>query len=148
MSYRNALIIGLSILPLINILHPKVAEAQNLPSTEQFHTALTACATNSDIAISSDLLGSVSSIYNGQKTQGNASLKTATKFIDLFPEADRAKIYELYTKCIGQILHLDSGSTSLNNTRSSHGPGAPTDEYIRNPSLAPTQARTNSGDGR
>jgi hypothetical protein len=78
--------------------------AQDLPSTQQFNGALTTCATNSDIAISADLLGSVSSVYDGQKTQGTANLKTASKFIELFPEGDRLKIYELYTKCISQIL--------------------------------------------
>jgi hypothetical protein len=84
---------------------PGAAQAQNLPSTQQFNSALTTCATTSDISISADLLGSVSSVYDGQKTQGTANLKTATKFIELFPEGDRAKIYDLYMKCIAQILH-------------------------------------------
>jgi hypothetical protein len=93
---------------IIFVLSAGTLYAQNLPSSEQFNSALTTCATNSDMSVSADLLGSITSVYNGQKTQGAANLKTATKFIELFPAGDRAKIYELYTKCIAQILHLSS----------------------------------------
>jgi hypothetical protein len=110
MARVSKITVVLSISLVLLALGNVIARAQNLPSTQQFNSALTTCATNSDISISADLLGSVSSVYDGQKTQGTANLKTATKFIELFPEQDRAKIYELYTRCISQILHLGSVS--------------------------------------
>jgi hypothetical protein len=70
---------------------------------------ISTCATNSNIFISADLLGSVSSVYEGEKTRGTANLKTATKFIELFPEADRLKVYQLYTKCVVRILGISPG---------------------------------------
>jgi hypothetical protein len=80
-----------------------------LPTAEEFNSALSTCATGSDIDISADLLGSITSIYNGQRSNGAASFKTSTKFLELFPETDRAKVYELYAKCVSQILRRVSG---------------------------------------
>jgi hypothetical protein len=81
------------------------ADAQlQLPTTEQFHAALATCATGLDVSISSDLVGSVTSIYSGERSNGAASFKTETKFLELFPQSDRSKVYELYTKCILKIL--------------------------------------------
>ena len=73
-----------------------------LPTTEDFNGALSTCATGADINVNADLIGSIASIYRGQRTNGAASFRTATKFLELFPEADRTNVYELYTKCILQ----------------------------------------------
>jgi hypothetical protein len=83
-----------------------VSADTSLPSTQDFNGALTTCATGSAVDISADLLGSVASFYSGQRSNGAASFRTATNFLELFPEDDRAKVYELYTKCISQILHV------------------------------------------
>jgi len=80
------------------------AQQPQLPTTEEFQGALATCATGLDVTVNADLLGSISSIYNGQRSNGAASFKTLTRFLELFPEADRAKVYELYTKCIANII--------------------------------------------
>jgi hypothetical protein len=80
------------------------ADEKPLPTTEQFNGALSTCAAGLDVTINADLLGSVASIYSGERSNGAASFKTATKFLELFPETDRKAVYELYTKCISQIV--------------------------------------------
>jgi hypothetical protein len=84
---------------------PRVAADSPLPTTEEFYAALTTCAVGSEVDISADLLGSVASFYSGQRSKGAASFKTSTKFLELFPEDERVKVYELYTKCISQIIN-------------------------------------------
>ena len=83
-----------------------------LPTTEQFHDALATCATGLTVTISTDLIGSITDIYNGQRSNGAANFTTATKFLELFPEVDRTKVYELYTKCISSILHIPPDNNS------------------------------------
>jgi hypothetical protein len=97
----NVVVSNISALYLI--VNPAGASTQ-LPTTEAFTEALTTCATGSNIEIQANLLGSVSRIYNGQRTKGIASFKTITKFISLFPPTDRAKVYDLYTQCIVHVL--------------------------------------------
>ena len=67
--------------------------------------------------VSADLIGSITSLYNGQRTSGAASFKTVTDFLKQFPENDRAKVYEIYTKCISTILlHSSTPPNSSNIT--------------------------------
>jgi hypothetical protein len=73
-------------------------------TTEEINGALTACAAGLSITLNADLVGSISSIYKDQITRGTFDLRTETRLLNLFPETDRAKVYELYTKCIVQIL--------------------------------------------
>src|SRR5271170_396280 len=87
-----------------------ISTAQTLPTTEQFHGALAICATGLNVTINTDLIGSIADIYKGERSTGAASFKTATQFLELFPEADREKVYELYTKCIASILPKSTGS--------------------------------------
>jgi hypothetical protein len=94
------------------------AQGDSLPTTQEFNGALSTCATGADIHVNADLIGSIGSIYNGQRSNGAADFKTATKFLELFPESDRAKVYELYVKCISQILHEQAGSSEGGETGS------------------------------
>jgi hypothetical protein len=79
------------------------AQPQSL-TTQEFNAALAACALGLDINISANLIGSVTSIYEGERTKGAASLRMETKFLQLFPEADREKIYVLYVNCIEKLI--------------------------------------------
>ena len=76
-----------------------------LPTTEQFHDALATCATGLNVTITTDLIGSITDIYKGQRSSGAASFSTATIFLELLPDADRSKVYAIYTQCITEILH-------------------------------------------
>jgi hypothetical protein len=98
-----------------------------LPTTEAFKEALTTCATGANIEIQANLLGSVSRIYNGQRTRGIASFKTITKFLSLFPPADRAKVYDLYTQCIVYVLIGSVDTSQLRDDTQSIVRGAVTD---------------------
>jgi hypothetical protein len=90
----------------VGIYSSDAVESQ-LPTTEQFNGMLSTCAVGLNAEISSDLIGSVTSIYSGQRTNGVASFKSVTDFLKMFPEGDRAKVYELYTRCISVILSRD-----------------------------------------
>jgi hypothetical protein len=109
------LVYVLMLLPLLTALIGRQradGADSSLPTTEQFNAALSTCAAGLDVSINADLLGSVGTIYSGQRTNGAASFKTATKFLELFPEADRTKAYELYTKCIAHLIAPGGGPTS------------------------------------
>jgi len=75
-----------------------------LPTTEQFHALLTGCAMGAKIDVSADMIGSITGIYNGKKSQGRATIQSESTFLGSIPEQDRLKAYELYTKCIKDII--------------------------------------------
>ncbi len=85
-------------------IHFNIHSAE-LPSVSQFQVALSTCATNANISIDADLIGSISDIYDGDRVNGAASFKTSTTFLTLFPEEARADVYKIYTKCIVDILY-------------------------------------------
>jgi hypothetical protein len=105
-------------------------QGNSLPTTQEFNGALSTCATGADIHVNADLIGSIGSIYNGQRSNGAADFKTATKFLELFPESDRAKVYELYVKCISQILHEQTGSSEDTKTVAALPPIPKTDSPV------------------
>jgi hypothetical protein len=86
------------------IARARASDDNRLPTTEEFNGALSACAAGLSITISADLIGSITTLYDGQLTKGTTTFKTQTDFLRSFPEADRAKVYQLYTQCIVQIL--------------------------------------------
>lgn len=96
----------------VSISSPTIAQT-NLPSTEQFMNALGTCAANMNLRVSADLLGSVKSIYEGAKTQGNAILQNAPEFLKLFPEKDRTTVYKLYIECITKFIGAASSDSAL-----------------------------------
>jgi hypothetical protein len=87
------------------------ALAQGIPTTEQFDSSLRTCAAGQSISLNSDLLGSISSIYNGQRTQGALSFSNSTEFLKLIPEAYRFEAYRLYVQCISNILSRPQATT-------------------------------------
>jgi hypothetical protein len=104
--------IGRAIATVGALLVSSGALGQQLPSTEQFQQSLTACAAGSNLQIDSHLIGSVVNIYNGDKTNGKAMIRSEGYFLDKIPSTDKLKAYELYLKCITTImpaisLHVD-----------------------------------------
>jgi hypothetical protein len=81
------------------------AHAEGLPSTEQFGDMLVSCAAGANVEIKADLIGSIKTIYDGQRTQGAASFQSSTEFLKLIPESSRLEAYKLYTRCIGNIIN-------------------------------------------
>jgi hypothetical protein len=99
-----------AVLPIILILalgtsfSVRSVDAEGLPTTEQFSSMLTNCAAGSNIDVKADLIGSIATIYNGQRTQGAASFQSSTEFLKLIPENSRLEAYRLYTQCIKDII--------------------------------------------
>jgi hypothetical protein len=98
----------------LQLASPSFAQT-TLPTTQEFNSALATCAAGIDITITADLLGSITSLYNGERTKGAANFRTATKFLELFPVNDRVKAYELYTRCITEIIPINGQFAYLNN---------------------------------
>jgi len=73
-------------------------------STEQFHNMLAVCALGLNVHLHANLLGSLTSIYDGSKTNGDATFEITTKFLEQFPETERTNVYALYTNCITHML--------------------------------------------
>lgn len=86
-------------------LTPCVLSAQDFPSTEQFHSMLTGCAAGAGIEASADLVGNISSIYDADRTNGHAVIKSQSQFLNSIPDADKLEAYRLYTACIKDIVH-------------------------------------------
>jgi hypothetical protein len=80
------------------------ANSQAVPTTEQFDGMLRNCAVGANIDLKADLVGSIKTIYDGQRTQGLASFQTSTEFLKLIPEKDRLEAYKLYVGCIRDIV--------------------------------------------
>ena len=92
---------------ILILSHSKsMAGDANLPTTEQFNSALSTCAVGAKISIKADLIGSISKIYNGDRVNGALTFITESKLLELFAAPDRPKVYELYQKCIVQILRV------------------------------------------
>lgn len=80
-------------------------EQKALPNTGQFMSMLNACAAGSKTEFSGDLLGSVASIYAGERTKGSARLATETEFLKLLPSDKKFEGYRLYVECIKAIVN-------------------------------------------
>jgi hypothetical protein len=80
------------------------AQSQPLPTSQQFNDLLSSCAAGANIDVSADLVGSIKTIYEGQRTQGAASFKSSTDFLKLIPESQRLEAYKLYTQCVQGII--------------------------------------------
>jgi len=86
------------------VIAVRSAYGQTIPTTEQFDNMLRSCAIGANIELKADLVGSIRTIYDGQRTQGLASFQTSTDFLKLIPEPQRLEAYKLYTQCIKDIL--------------------------------------------
>jgi hypothetical protein len=96
----------ITLLPLAFALAIAAQEARSqvAPTTEQFDSMLRSCAAGANIEMRADIVGSIKSIYEGQRTQGLASFQTSTEFLKLIPENSRLEAYKLYTECIRDIV--------------------------------------------
>jgi hypothetical protein len=88
----------------IILISAQILSAQALPTREQFSSLLTSCAAGANIDVKADLIGSIATIYDGQRTQGAANFQTSTEFLKLIPENSRLEAYRLYTQCIENIF--------------------------------------------
>lgn len=89
---------------LVSALSQASAQSQSLPTAEQFDSSLRTCAAGQHIELNADIIGSISSLYNDQRTQGAVSFKDQTEFLSLMPEGARLEAYRLYVDCIRSIL--------------------------------------------
>ena len=85
-----------------------MSAAQNVPSTEHFMNTLSTCAGSMNLEVDANILGSIRSLYDGQRTQGRINFKNAPVFLNLFPESERKTAYNLYINCVMKILGLSS----------------------------------------
>jgi hypothetical protein len=79
-------------------------KAQGLLPTEKFQNLLSTCAAGLTISIDANLIGSITSIYAGDKTTGKARLSNIGAFLRELPEKDRLKGYEVYVACIQKLF--------------------------------------------
>ncbi|HEV7879630.1 hypothetical protein [Bradyrhizobium sp.] len=97
---------------ILAVLCSAQAQQQTLPNSQQFTDLLRGCAAGANIDISADLVGSLKTIYDGQRTQGAASFKSSADFLKLIPDAQRLEAYKLYTQCVQGII---SGKITATN---------------------------------
>jgi hypothetical protein len=93
-------------LTLIISVSPAKADVV-LPTPEQFQSLLTTCAGGAKIDVDGKLRGSLTDIYASNKGEIEAQKFVAsvpTTFLDKVPDADKAKVYEVYVTCIQRIL--------------------------------------------
>jgi hypothetical protein len=74
--------------------------AQNMPSAESLHAALTVCAAGSTTTIDAKLVGSVKDIYAGSSAQGAAKIDVIANFLTSLSGPEKLQGYKLYTKCV------------------------------------------------
>ena len=65
---------------------------------------LTVCAGGLDVSIDANLLGSIRTIYEGDKTQGKADLRSEGAFLKYALPEDLLKLTKLYQECIHDIV--------------------------------------------
>jgi hypothetical protein len=78
--------------------------AQSGMTTTDFQNRLTTCAAGQNIIISGDLLGSITSIYEHDATQGLGVMKNVGALLELIPENQRLVAYELYLAWIERMF--------------------------------------------
>jgi len=89
---------------IISALTSSASIAKELPSSEEFQNLLTGCAMGSELEVNANLIGSITDIYSGSKTQGKAVVNIKSKLLELMPERDRLEAYKTYVSCIDKIL--------------------------------------------
>jgi hypothetical protein len=87
-------------LALVGMVGRVCAQESTLPSTAEFMNVMTVCGAGSRVKIDANIEGSVSSIYQKERTRGRALQEIITKIIDQLPAADRAEAYRHYLDCV------------------------------------------------
>ena len=89
---------------LFSLAVPVSGEAAEYPEPAIFDRMLSLCAVGAGIELDADLRGSILGLYESDRTEGTATLNTVGGLFQHIPDADRLKAYELYTRCITDIL--------------------------------------------
>ena len=90
--------------------------AAEYPSPVVFDRMLSLCAAGAGIELDADLRGSIVGLYESDRTEGTATLDTTADFLSSIPESDRLKAYEIYTRCITEILAAFAGQGGSETT--------------------------------
>lgn len=95
--------------------------AESAPSTDEFMNILAVCGAGSGITLDSDLHGSISSLYERERTQGRATQHIVAKIIELLPEPQRLAAYTAYLGCVekqknGRSVRIDKLTEPFNTT--------------------------------
>ncbi|MBY5785310.1 hypothetical protein HFN62_16460 [Rhizobium leguminosarum] len=82
---------------------------------------LSVCGAGSGITIDGDLEGSISSLYEKEKTQGHATQQIIAKIIEMLPESQRLTAYTAYLGCVekqakSRTSRIDTISEAFNTT--------------------------------
>jgi hypothetical protein len=88
------------------------------PDTGAMLNSVFACATSSKIEVTANLRSSIEGLLRANSAQGYATIKNDSGFVSLiqqFPEADRVKAYEIYVKCIKDMIAPRSEHTIIDN---------------------------------
>jgi hypothetical protein len=91
-----------SIAQLTICLMIQQANAQILPTPEEFQRALRTCNLARNIGLGSELIDSISKLYSGENSR--QVLKSPAEFLLLIPENMRIDAYRLYADCIVRII--------------------------------------------
>ncbi|MBY3355148.1 hypothetical protein [Rhizobium laguerreae] len=83
--------------------------SKELPSTSEFMNAFSVCALSLKMKLNGKLEGSIESLYEGARTEGQVSSEMTSDFVHLFAEQDRVKAYQLYTRCVDKIIGNNDG---------------------------------------
>jgi hypothetical protein len=83
---------------------PVTGQVRELPSTPDFMDVLALCGAGSGIKIEADLRGSITSLYEQQKTEGKAIQDIVAKIIELMPSDQRLAAYTAYLGCVNTVL--------------------------------------------
>jgi hypothetical protein len=85
------------------------AQAQELPSGDQFRSAIVTCV-GTDVT-KKPIAELASSDYDSQRPSGANDFRALIPFLSRFPDADRVKAYEIYVQCVTRIIPTrDSGA--------------------------------------
>jgi hypothetical protein len=65
------------------------------------------CAGGLTVSIDAKLLGSIRTIYDGDKTFGTAKMQAEATFLESIPQQERSAAYKLYQECITKLLRSE-----------------------------------------
>jgi S1-C subfamily serine protease len=96
-------------------IHPPVCDdsraqlnrAGAMPATpEEFENLIKACALDNNVTINAKLQGSLKTLFEGDRTNGFATFKSSSNYLQQFSQSDRLVAYQLYKDCIIRILGI------------------------------------------